>query len=63
MSEFRTLTEEEYEEALSRMNNASERSDVEERHQDADEILCDVLEKCGYQELVKVFDNMKKWYS
>lgn len=35
----------------------------EEDHIRADEILCEVLEKLGYNELVQAFNKVKKWYA
>jgi hypothetical protein len=35
----------------------------EEDHIRADEILCEVLEKLGYNELVQAYAKVKKWYA
>ena len=32
-------------------------------HEDADYILCELLEKLGYKELVDVYRDVPKWYS
>lgn len=32
-------------------------------HEDADWILCDLLEELGYKELVAAYKNVPKWYS
>ena len=37
--------------------------DVERNHVEADEIICDVLDYMGYDELTKAFYDVDKWYS
>ena len=37
--------------------------DEETAHGDADDLLMDVLNKLGYTELAKAFDDVPKWYS
>lgn len=37
--------------------------DREEAHQLADELLCEILEKHGYYEEVKIYKGMTRWYS
>lgn len=37
--------------------------DVELRHQTADQLLCDFLEKLGFKEMVESFDDLGKWYA
>ncbi len=32
-------------------------------HEDADYILCDLLEELGYKELVATYRKVPKWYS
>lgn len=32
-------------------------------HEDADLILCDLLEELGYVELIEVYRKVPKWYS
>ena len=43
-------------------NNCSS-GDIEADHEKADEILCDLLEDLGYQNLVNKFRALKKWYA
>ena len=38
-------------------------SDPEEAHYLADEILCEILYELGYDEIVDIFDNIRKWYA
>ena len=37
--------------------------DVEGAHGDADDILCQVLNAFGLQELVEEYDKVEKWYA
>lgn len=50
-------------EYLRRMSECDKMGDPEKGHATADGILCDLLEKLGYTELVKAFDEVWKWYS
>lgn len=54
-----------YETQLSRMKDAIEDSkeDKEEAHENADRILCNVLERLGYKELVSLWEQVGKYYS
>lgn len=37
--------------------------DYEESHYAADRLLCKFLEELGYEELVKTYDTVNKWYA
>lgn len=37
--------------------------DREDAHARGDDLMCKVLEQLGYEEGVKVFRDMEKWYS
>ena len=37
--------------------------DIEGRHKEADQIMCELLEYFGYQEGVEIFRKMDKWYA
>lgn len=37
--------------------------DKEESHVEADYILCELLEELGYTQLVKMYNNVPKWYA
>lgn len=39
------------------------RIDPEMSHIRSDELVCELLEKLGYGEAVKIFEEMEKWYS
>jgi hypothetical protein len=34
----------------------------EEDHQNADDILCEILTTLGYQEIVEAYNNVPKWF-
>ena len=38
-------------------------SDTEDAHVRADDLLCDILEQLGEDEIVKAFQGIKKWYA
>lgn len=44
---------------LSQMKSCKSEAD----HEDADYILCELLEKLGYKELVDAYRDIPKWYS
>lgn len=37
--------------------------DPELFHSKADDLICEVLKKLGYEKGVKIFENHEKWYS
>ena len=37
--------------------------DQEEKHINADVLMCDVLKQLGYKAGIEVFENAEKWYS
>ena len=40
-----------------------ESNDTEMKHRIADDLMCEVLTRLGYEEGVQIFYNMTKWYS
>lgn len=48
-----------------KMSNIAESSnyDVEVDHSKADKLLCELLEKLGYKNIVDIFISLEKWYS
>ena len=38
-------------------------NDTEEFHIKADDLMCEILKKLGFEEFVEIFDNRDKWYS
>lgn len=61
------MTEEEKEkllkESIHKMVKICDEDDTEEGHIHADDLLCDVLEKLGFSELVTVYHQVDKWYA
>lgn len=37
--------------------------DEEIAHREADTLLCEVLRKLGYNELVELYESIDKWYA
>lgn len=52
-----------HENCLYRMNTLLDMYDKEEAHIRADNILCEVLEKIGFHDVVNVFHKIDKWYA
>ena len=38
-------------------------NDTEEFHIKADDLMCEILNKLGFNEFVDIFNNRDKWYS
>lgn len=50
------------EEALEKLKNL-DRWDIEMAHSNADDILCELLTKLGFKEVVETFKKIEKWYA
>jgi hypothetical protein len=50
-------------EAIEEMKTLVNNDDYEIAHIEADDILCNVLKKLGYEELVDVYEQVGKWYA
>ena len=50
-------------ESIHKMIEISSDYDEEMAHINADHLLCEVLNKLGFVELVNVYERVKKWYS
>lgn len=37
--------------------------DMEERHAYADALMCVTLQELGYEDGIKIFESMSKWYA
>lgn len=48
---------------VKRMIEAGNQDDPEDAHADADDILCEVLEKLGFEDLVSEFNKINKYYA
>ena len=53
----------EYEEFCEQMKALQDEWDIEEAHGKADDILCEVLRKLGYNRIVDLYEKIDKWYS
>lgn len=50
------------EKAIAELKEAN-KLDTERAHYKADEILCELLNSLGYQEVVEVYKDIYKWYA
>jgi hypothetical protein len=57
------LTEEEVKNYLAELKEHAESGDPECSHYDADRILCDIVSKLGYKEIVDIWEKVPKWYA
>lgn len=57
------MNEELKNEAVNAMKELSNTDDHEMNHINGDNILCDLLTKLGYKEVVEEFENLYKWYA
>lgn len=51
------------EDFTAKMEEISNNMDKEERHIDADILMCDILRSLGYEKGVEIFRSMDKWYA
>lgn len=51
------------EEFAEKMREAARTTNTEWAHQAADDLMCELLRSLGYEEGVKVFEEMEKWYA
>lgn len=49
--------------ALEGLRAISEGDDIEGGHMEADDILCDLLESVGFEDVVAEFRKVEKWYA
>jgi hypothetical protein len=49
--------------AKTKLRKLQHREDEEREHWEADKILCDLLTALGYEDVVKEFNKVGKWYS
>jgi hypothetical protein len=59
------MTPDEFAQKMRAISEAMERgrNDPESRHCYADDLMCELLKELGYEEGVKVFEEMDKWYA
>jgi hypothetical protein len=51
------------EDYMEQIKQIAEIDDVEDRHIEADTLLCKILENEGYKEIAEIFRNMHKYYA
>lgn len=49
--------------ALGVLKSLKDSDDTEMAHVEADKVLCSLLKYEGYEEVVKLFNELKKWYA
>jgi len=49
--------------ALEQMRALEDSRDLEGSHIEADDILCDLLDQLGFNEVVEAFKKLPKWYA
>lgn len=54
------MTPEEFE---AKMKEILKGKDSEREHEDADNLMCEVLTSLGYEDGVTIFKNATKWYA
>lgn len=57
------MSEKEQQEYINRLRELQKEGDIERAHSAADGILCEVLEKLGYGNIVKEYAKIDKWYA
>jgi len=60
---FESVEKDKEAEYVQRALKIANEEEVEEAHAKLDDLLCEVLKKEGYTELVEVFDKADKWYA
>jgi hypothetical protein len=50
-------------EMIKRLQVEVNSGDIEDGHGNADDILCELLEKIGYKEVVEIYHKVPKWYA
>ncbi|HBL4691963.1 hypothetical protein INP82_16440 [Citrobacter sedlakii] len=51
------------EEAINKLKILQEMRDKEIAHCSADDVICDLLKALGYEDVVKEYDVIDKWYA
>jgi hypothetical protein len=51
------------EEAIKKLQKEVNNEDTESAHGKADDILCELLEKIGYEDVIKKYNEVSKWYA
>lgn len=51
------------EEAINKLKILKDMSDKEIAHCNADDVICDLLKSLGYEDVIREFDEIDKWYA
>lgn len=51
------------EEAITKLKELQKGYDTEGDHVQADDVICKLLESLGYEDVVKEYDAIGKWYA
>lgn len=51
------------EEAITKLKELQKGYDTESDHVDADDVICELLKSLGYEDVVKEYDAIGKWYA
>jgi len=51
------------EEAIKALKNEQRKGDTEMAHSKADNVLCDLLTALGYQDVVREYRKVDKWFA
>lgn len=51
------------EEAINKLKILQEMGDKEIAHCNADDVICELLKSLGYEDVVKAYDVIDKWYA
>lgn len=51
------------EEAIAKLKELQRGYDTEVDHVEADDVICKLLESLGYEDVVKEYDTIGKWYA
>ena len=51
------------EDVIARLKELALVKDYEETHAEADGLLCELLRRLGYQDVVEAFAKLRKWYA
>lgn len=57
------MNEKELNDYITRLVKLRDNNDTEIAHIAADNILCEILEKLGYTDIVKEYSKIDKWYA
>ena len=57
------LDDEIIQDVIGKLKALQSNSDIESAHNQADKILCDLLNSLGYTAVVNEFENLEKWYA